>query len=450
MPLLDSEILAEIDPAGLADRRAWFALRLRPRPRPRADGSANGVRLVLAIDRSSSMQGEKFEQARIAALVLLEQLGDDDAIALLAFDEEVRVVLPPGRMTAENKAIARTALFALQPGRGTALYSAAQRSLQIANTTQRGHVIFITDGYPYSGITDPAAILAMTAEHAGGSTLSTIGVGSELDAALLVAMAGAGGGRFLHIDAGGNLVPTLGGELATVRGAVTGKIRCEVHASRGFSIMTAPHYAAKHTTEDGVSVASVTLAPAVESADIIVPFELAWTSALEQSEHLAARITLQVGAPGAALREVLEVPVQLRIGAARGAMNAVVTRAVCDVVAGNALHRAALGEDDADVLDRALGDAAGWIRGRASAAGLDPARDLGPMLRVLAVAQTAFQNNEPVAPQLHAYAEGISRRYDADIGTKRGMLGDIRTVLQDDGAREAVERAKLDGEGSAR
>jgi len=67
----------------------------------------------------------------------------------------------------------------------------------------------------------------------------------------------------------------------------------------------------------------------------------------------------------------------------------VVTRAVCDVVAGNALYRAALGEEDGDVLDRALGDAAGWIRGRAGAAGLDPARDLGPMLRVLAVAHTS-------------------------------------------------------------
>jgi len=99
MPLLDSDLLAEIDPAGLADRRAWFALRLRPRPRPRADASANGVRLVLAIDRSSSMQGEKFEQARIAALVLLKQLGDDDAVRTVCH----RPAAPGIAATAEPK-----------------------------------------------------------------------------------------------------------------------------------------------------------------------------------------------------------------------------------------------------------------------------------------------------------------------------------------------------------
>lgn len=435
MNLLDTEIVPEIDPVGPRDRRAWFALRMRPA----VPSSGRGVRVVLAIDRSSSMRGASLDHARLAATVLLEMLRDEDEVAILTFDEHVRVMLAPSRADARGKTAARLVIAGLHAGHGTALHDAAQQSLALANEMSRGHAILVTDGFPYSGITDPAQIIAMVAAKTGTATLTTVGVGRELDASLLAAMAGVGGGRFLHVDVGGDLVGTLGGELATVRGAVTGRMQLQLRAARGVSIATVPHYATIETTTDGRSIARATLAPAVEHQELIVPFELAWHRELEPRAHHVALVTIDVGAPGATVTQCLELPVHLRVDDARGAMSPDVSRAACESIAGRALHRAALGEDTADVIDRALTDAAGWIRGRASAAGLDLLRDLGPTLHVLAIAQILFQNDPDDAPLIHAYAEGVSKRYDATIGgSEASVLGPLRTATQDGGSRIAT------------
>lgn len=444
MNLLDAEVLSEIDPVGPRDRRAWFALRMRPR----VPASERGVQVVLAIDRSSSMRGAKLEQARLAATVLVEMLRDEDQLAILAFDEHVRVMLPPHRADARGKIAARLVIAGVQAGRGTALHDAAKQSLALANELPSGHAILITDGFPFSGITDASQIIAMVGADTGRATLSTVGVGSDLDASLLAAMAGVGGGRFLHVDAGGDLVGTLGGELATVRGAVTGRIQLRIRGARGVAITTAPHYAAiepaaVRSAGDGRSLATATLAPAVLGEERLVAFELSWERSLEVGAHHVALVTVEVGLPGSASPEHLELPVRLTIGAARGAMSPVVTLAACELMAGRALHQAALGEDPQHVLDRVLSDAAGWIRGRASAAGLDPGRDLGPTLHVLAIAQLLFQNQIEDAPLLRAYAEGIAKHYDAAIGTGGSVLCDLRTRTQMIGCDAALRTSEI-------
>jgi len=45
--------------------------------------------LVLVIDRSGSMEGEKIVQARDAALFILRKLGPDDRFGVIAFDHEI-------------------------------------------------------------------------------------------------------------------------------------------------------------------------------------------------------------------------------------------------------------------------------------------------------------------------------------------------------------------------
>ncbi len=430
MALLDAAVLPEFSAISVADRRAWFALRLRPR----LALAQRGVRIVLALDRSSSMTGQKFEHARIAAMVVIQMMSDEDELAILTFDATVEVLLPPMRADAAGKRAAHGAILGLAVGEGTALYRATQQSLALAEQMGGGHAILLTDGFPFTGITDGEQILAMTAKGSTSATLTTIGVGSGLDAALLAAMAGMGGGRFLHVDEGGYLPATLGAELTTVRGAVTGKIDFALRAAPGYSISAMPHYASTKRASETPPLATGTLAPAVTNEEHLVPFELAWTSDLALGEQQIGLITLAIGVRGSTEHEVLEVPVMLRVDAARGAMSAVVTCGVCEVVAGKVLHDAGVGEESARRSVRRLGDAAAWIRGRASAAGLDPERDLGPMLRVLGMARAAFEENEADVPVLHACAAGIAKRYDASVGSRSGLLGDLRSEAQSMGS----------------
>lgn len=173
--------------------------------------------------------------------------------------------------------------------------------------------------------------------------------------------------------------------------AVPCRLRCDILGTRGVSVTTVPQYAVLRALGDGRSAASATLSPPLESEELVVPFELAWDVDLGEREQQVALVAVWPDAPGATPTERLELPVQLRVGAARGAMSRIVTRAVCDAMAGKALYLAALGEDSAERSARLLADAAAWIRGRGSAAGLDPGVDLGPMLRTLALAQALFE-----------------------------------------------------------
>src|SRR5690606_34326763 len=109
---------------------------------------------------------------------------------------------------------------------------------------------------------------------------------------------------------------------------------------------------------------------------VVIGLELAWADGCELGRHAGALITIAVGPPGGAPCETLEVPVERVIGAARGSVDPTVSRALCETVAGLALHAAAIGEQPAGVVVRQLADAAAWIRGRAFAVGLDPERDL--------------------------------------------------------------------------
>ena len=415
MTLLDVDVLAEVALSGHRDRRAWFALRLRSRA-----AAASGVHIVLTIDRSSSMTGSKLEHARLAGLAVVQMMADDDELTILAFDEQVGVLLPRRHTNKTGKRAARHVLAELEPGEGTALYAAAEQSLLLANETARGHAILITDGLPFSGVIDAAQILAMIARQASAATLTTIGVGSWLDPALLVAVARTGGGRFLHVDEHGNVADILAAELAAVHRAVTGKISVKVRAAQGFSLATVPHHAVRGSAAGGRSVAIATLPPAVESESLFVPFELEWEADLKSRVHRAALVTVRVGAPGSSTSRVLEIPVRLHVGRARGAMNPAVTRAVCELTAATAVHRAAVGQGTTAKSARLLAEAAGWIQGRASAAGLDPVVELVPSLRALDAAHELVRRGEDHAATLFAAAEGVAKHYAVSVGVRNG------------------------------
>src|SRR5690606_25493677 len=140
----------------------------------------------------------------------------------------------------------------------------------------------------------------------------------------------------------------------------------------------------------------------------VVGLELAWAEALDVGRHPGALITIEVGPPGGPPDETLEIPVELVVAAQRGDVDPAVTRALCDTVAGLALHRAAIGDQPTSVIARQLADAAGWIRGRAAAAGLDPERELRTMLRALELAREIYERGEEDAPRVQACAEGLA------------------------------------------
>jgi Ca-activated chloride channel family protein len=154
------------------------------------------LHLALVIDRSGSMSGAKLAAAKNAARFLVERLDDQDSLALVAFDSDVRLLAPAA--PPDRKALAR-AIESIPPGGTTNLsggwLKGAEELRRVTGDGQR-RVLLLTDGMANVGVTDPGRLAGMTGSMRGeGITTTTIGYGDGFSEALLTAMSDAGGGN---------------------------------------------------------------------------------------------------------------------------------------------------------------------------------------------------------------------------------------------------------------
>lgn len=152
--------------------------------------------LLLVIDRSGSMDGVKLEMAKDAARAVVDMLGPQDSVGVVAFDDYAETVVRI--QSASNRSRIRSDIGRIGTGGGTNILPALQEAyIQLLETPARlKHVILLTDGQaPWDGIADVA-----TAMRADDMTVSTVAVGREADRALLEMIAEIGGGRFYATD----------------------------------------------------------------------------------------------------------------------------------------------------------------------------------------------------------------------------------------------------------
>lgn len=143
--------------------------------------------VVLVLDTSGSMEGEKLEQAKQAARYVIERLNTDDRFSIVAFDSSVRVAHDGLLPASAARADALDFIDSLQAGGSTNIHDALVSALgQLSSGDRPSLVIFLTDGLPTVGITDQAAIVdAVDSAAPRGVRLFTFGVGYDVNAVLL-------------------------------------------------------------------------------------------------------------------------------------------------------------------------------------------------------------------------------------------------------------------------
>jgi Ca-activated chloride channel family protein len=159
------------------------------------------VAMSVVIDRSGSMTGLPLEMAKAAAKATVGVLSPDDLVEVIAFDSAPTrfVKMQPAR----NRSRISSDIARIQPGGGTEIFPALDASYQDMTVTQarKKHVILLTDGRaPTGGIRD--LVSAMIAESI---TVTTVGLGNDLDEQLLKMIADVGGGRFHAVSDPNNL-----------------------------------------------------------------------------------------------------------------------------------------------------------------------------------------------------------------------------------------------------
>jgi Ca-activated chloride channel homolog len=153
--------------------------------------------LILVIDTSGSMGGgpggaSKMDLAKEAAISAAELLGEYDQIGIVAFEDQPRWVITPTPAT--DLGVVQAAIAEMQPGGGTEIYPALKMAYDgLAPIDAKvKHIILLTDGEAprgdYPGLTQQM--------KDANITLSTIGIGSDADTALLQELATLGNGRY--------------------------------------------------------------------------------------------------------------------------------------------------------------------------------------------------------------------------------------------------------------
>ena len=144
--------------------------------------------VTLVLDRSGSMAGPKMDQARAAALQILEGLDEGEGFNIVDYSTTMATfAAQPVRKTAETIVQARDYLASLRPGGGTNIHDALLEALrQPRLDATLPIVLFLTDGLPTVGRTAETAIRAMVEKgNPHDRRVFTFGVGHDVNAPLL-------------------------------------------------------------------------------------------------------------------------------------------------------------------------------------------------------------------------------------------------------------------------
>lgn len=159
------------------------------------------INLCLVLDHSGSMQGKPLETVKKAALSLIESLGVNDRLSVIAFDHRAKVILP-SQSRQDDLTLIRSKIKQLQAGGGTAIDEGIKLGIQESSTDSKGyvsHIFLLTDGENEHGDNRRCLKLAeVAAEY--GITLNTLGFGDRWNQDILEKIADIAGGSLSYIE----------------------------------------------------------------------------------------------------------------------------------------------------------------------------------------------------------------------------------------------------------
>ncbi len=196
--------VVEAQKAIAGDTRPTAVVALRPKlPRWR---EAREHDYMIVVDSSQSMVGERYTRATELTQRLVEQMDRRDRFSVMACDSECREL---GAMRTATVANAKDAAVWLgqQPAAGasdivgsirTAASKLTSSSDQVgAGSDRERWVIFVGDGFASTGFRKAGDVEKAIAETTKGVNVSTVGLGTDADSAVLGAVARGGGGSYL-------------------------------------------------------------------------------------------------------------------------------------------------------------------------------------------------------------------------------------------------------------
>lgn len=155
-----------------------------------------GICVALVIDKSSSMEGRKIQLARLSAVGVVDHLKPKDMMGVLIFDNSYQWAVPIRYAT--QKPVIKRLIAGITPDGGTQIAPALAEAYRkvIRKTSAYKHIVLLTDGISEEG---DSLDLAREAQ-AHNVTISTVGLGMDVNRAYLEKIASLSGGESYFLN----------------------------------------------------------------------------------------------------------------------------------------------------------------------------------------------------------------------------------------------------------
>lgn len=264
------------------------------------------------LDISGSMSGDKIIHAREAVRQAVRSLRTGDVFSLVTFSSDVRTILEPSPLDANLTKRVESLLAEIFPTGMTALDGGLQTGIEKGlHAAQASNlVLLLSDGQANVGETDLEKIGARAAQaRSKGLTVSSLGVGSDYNEALLSEIASQGGGRFYHVQHSAHIASFLTGELGEMSGLAARELRIHLELPAGAVVQTLS--AAYPVSQDGAR-AGILVGDIPADLEMEIPIRLLLTSQ-KDGQRLGIRGSVDYQSPGGSYLTTALNPVTLRI-----------------------------------------------------------------------------------------------------------------------------------------
>jgi Ca-activated chloride channel family protein len=200
-------LLTYRDASDASDPDGFFLVLLAPRINTVDQIIPKDILMVL--DHSGSMDGEKFQQAQQASRYILDHLNTGDRFNIISFSTGVEMFASSLRPVSEVSN-AQAWVDSLRAEGSTDINRALLEAAAIVDAQRPTYLIFLTDGLPTEGVTDSSLILSNFNDNAPDNLhLFAFGVGYDVDTILLDSLSQGHHGRSSYIQPGMKLDEVL-------------------------------------------------------------------------------------------------------------------------------------------------------------------------------------------------------------------------------------------------
>ena len=161
------------------------------------------VHVAIVLDKSSSMQGAKIQQAKEAAILAINSLGADDIVSVITYDSQVNLIYPAAKPADKQKII--NAIRQIEASGATALFGGVSKGAEeLRKHLSRNYVnrvILLSDGQANIGPQSPQELGSLgNSLSKEGISVTTIGLGLGYNEDLMAQLARRSGGNNVFVE----------------------------------------------------------------------------------------------------------------------------------------------------------------------------------------------------------------------------------------------------------